>query len=562
MRPPRKDWKATQIMWDAVAVLGDGKRCYQLSDRTVAMLLSQTEQLHWATRWYRETPFTEAEIDQIEAWASKAESELMKDSDCVECDDDDCIVYPLNASRIEWLPSDPFVEPNRVPPEYLLPPWYIADAFDVVGASPGDVTTDLAHIPVGGALPPYDRFPRFRLKVQGAVRVQIYLVTVLLGGLAQIQVDGDLGLLSYIDLNADTISLPPEASGGEVIWEHEFNVDGEHFIDLTMIPWIDESSTPIRFGGAVRKIVICGDQSLELCPDCPDPEPCPECEDCEDCEDYIEDEFCLDEDEIHMLLDCYKHSVGDIKMSAIPTMSGGWLPCDGSMHSKLEYPELAAALAGLTDSTETEFATPDFSLRSPMGTGFSEDFLALQPLMAAGALKHQLTAAEMPEHDHDMGSHTHTVPAHSHNIGSHMHEVGGHTHPSPAHTHNLSVSSHTHGLPNVTVGARSNSAAGSGQRLMRSNATGTQDDIDIAQPNSAAQSLSISSDSVSVQANTPFNTSAASGSTDNSAVLTTSAASGTSGSAGGDESHANVHPVLGVLFYIFAGCAISSEDCL
>lgn len=515
----------------------------------------------WNWEWQGKGDYKPRDAAQI--FRELIDETLQFNDECGQPDDDSgCIELPLNHPSLEWNPNDPFRTPNLVPGGYAFPPWYKANSITgiTLGTSLGDIVTDITRTQSIPVIPPSSGYPRLRIHLKGEGVLQLRLVQLNGGGYAQITTDDDILTVEIFALNKDVISIPPETSD-DVIIEREISGTGDHHVDVLFIPRLnDELLPPITQGGAVRGIKLCGfDEMFKPCPDCPEPEPC---EECEDCEDFIEDEIGLDLEELEMLLDCYKNTVGDIKMSAIPTVSGGWLLCDGTMYEKLQYPELAAALAGLTESDDTMFAVPDFSLKSPMGTGFSEDFVALQPLMAAGALKHQLAAAEMPEHDHSMGSHTHDVPAHSHAIGSHTHEVGGHTHPSPAHTHSISVPTHTHGLPNVTVPARSNSAAGSGSRLMRADGSGTQSDMDIVQGNSLGQTLSLSADSVAVQANTPFNTSASSGSTGNSAVLTTSAASGTSGSAGGDEAHANVHPVLGVLFYIFAGCAISSEDCL
>jgi microcystin-dependent protein len=259
------------------------------------------------------------------------------------------------------------------------------------------------------------------------------------------------------------------------------------------------------------------------CPDCPEPEPCG----CGDCEDWIEDEIGIDLEELEMLLDCYKHSVGDITMSAVSTKAGGWLLCDGTMYEKTQYPDLALALVGLTEADETLFAVPDLRLRSPMGVGEGLDALA-----AAGESEHTLTTAEMP--------------AHSHSAGSHTHEVGGHTHPSTPHTHELLPNPHGHAYPDVTILTKSNSTPGTNSRLMRGSLTGTDSSLTLDMPNVSPELTGMGDADAGVLANTPFNT---------------GAASGTSGSAGSGAAHNNVHPVLGVHFFIFAGCAVSGEDC-
>lgn len=536
-RLPRKDWKAVQPVWDAIAPIADNEHCYRLSDRTVAILLSQTEQLYWSTRWARDTPFTDEEKRQIRRWASDVEYQLTKPEDCVECDDRGCATYPLNGLKMEWLPSNPFTEPDGVPDGYGLPPWYIADGFSLIGAFPGDVVTDLVHLPT--LTNPFFPFPRFRLTVQGAVRVQITFVNVYVGGIAQIQVDG-MGTPEYMDLERDITEGESET---EIIWEQDFNSSGEHFIDVLMLPVLNPDGFPLRFGGGVRKIVVCGADNLTICDDCPD---CPE-PDCEDCEDWLEDEFDLDEDDLEMLLDCYKHDVGDIKMNAGVAVGGSWLLCDGALYSKALYPDLALHLAGLTTETETEFAVPDMMLKSPMGLGANDD-LVLMPLATAGEINHTLTTDEMPEHDHSFGDHTHQVGVHTHPGGSHSHVLGPHNHTTNPHRHTGA---------DTIIDTKSDSAAGSTVRVMRSTGAGTNGtvtipggltDLDTVVVNSTpeGQVTGVNS-SNNTGNNTPFNTSAA--------------GAGDSGDAGGGEAHNIVHPVIGVNFFIFAGCAMSESDC-
>lgn len=231
-----------------------------------------------------------------------------------------------------------------------------------------------------------------------------------------------------------------------------------------------------------------------------------------------------------MLLDCYKVRVGDVKMNVSADGGGGWLLCDGSYHSKLAYPELYALLVGKTPETTEEFAVPDLSLRSPMGVGSGLDVLA-----ESGESEHTLTASEMPTHNHGMASHQHTVEQHNHTMALHNH----------------SINAHDHFLENIVIPARSNSAAGSGSRLMRANNTGTQDDLTVD-----VSAFETSADALTTQNQAEGGVTGLSASD-----LMTGFASGTTADAGAGDAHNIVHPVFGVYYHIFAGCVISEGDC-
>lgn len=84
MTDDRKDWKAIQIPYDAIMAASDETRCYRLTDKQVAILLSQTEMVYWSTRWTRETPFTTLEKAQIRAMAALVEAALMTAEQCCE----------------------------------------------------------------------------------------------------------------------------------------------------------------------------------------------------------------------------------------------------------------------------------------------------------------------------------------------------------------------------------------------------------------------------------------------------------------------------------------------
>lgn len=498
----------------------------------------------WNWQWQGKGDYRPRDAAQV--FRELIDETLQFNDECGSPDDESgCIELPLNHPSIEWNPNDPFRTPDLVPGGYAFPPWYKATSITGVtlGTSLGDIVTDITRTQSIPVIPPSSGYPRLRIHLKGEGVLQIRLVQLNAGGYAQITTDDDILSLEIIGLNKDVISIPPESSD-DIIIEREIHGTGDHHVDVLFIPRAnDELIPPITQGGAVRGIKLCGfDEMFKPCPECPEPEPCP---DCEDCEEFIEDEIGFDLEELEMLLDCYKHSVGDITMSALSTKAGGWLLCDGTHYEKTQYPDLAAALDGLTDATETTFAVPDLRQRSPMGVGEGLDALA-----AAGAMEHQLTEAEMPSHSHDFGSHTHEVGAHNHPGGDHQHGLAPHNHTTIPHRHTT---------PNITLLTRSNSSAGANDRVMNaSGGAGTNSNVVIAGGLTDLDTVVVNSTPEGQVTGMPVSNY----DTGHNAPFDTSAASGTSGSAGGGDAHSILHPVMGVHFYIFAGCAISGSDCL
>lgn len=222
-------------------------------------------------------------------------------NDCPPCPPE-CRIIPLDDPRIDWQPNDPFRTPNLIPDGYYAPPWYIAPFLNIIGAAQGDIVTDMLRFPLIAGWHLQYQVPRFRLTVKGAGRIRLYMVNVLQGGLAVIQTDGDLLQLQYMDLERDSTSNPPETTR-ELVIELKVYGDTEHFIDVQMFPNVDDSLIPIRFGGGIEKIEMCGFENpcpeCPECPDCPDPdcENCSDCgdadcDDCSDCNDCDECEEC------------------------------------------------------------------------------------------------------------------------------------------------------------------------------------------------------------------------------------------------------------------------------
>lgn len=99
---------------------------------------------------------------------------------------------------------------------------------------------------------------------------------------------------------------------------------------------------------------------------------------------------------------------GVIKMYGGASAPDGWLICDGSLKSKTTYASLFAVLGTTYGEDGDFFRLPDFSGRTAYGVGDSETegSSALARGDKPGTAKHQLTEAELAEHDHP---HTHNL---------------------------------------------------------------------------------------------------------------------------------------------------------
>ncbi|MFQ3674052.1 MAG: hypothetical protein SNJ83_10695, partial [Aggregatilineales bacterium] len=70
-------YKALAVPFEHIAAQPDTQRCYRLSDRTVALLLTQTEYLLWRTRWLANgRPLAMSQWETARHWAFTAINEL------------------------------------------------------------------------------------------------------------------------------------------------------------------------------------------------------------------------------------------------------------------------------------------------------------------------------------------------------------------------------------------------------------------------------------------------------------------------------------------------------
>lgn len=183
-----------------------------------------------------------------------------------------CVEYAPDATAVSWAPTDPYVTPDLLPNGYALPPWFISD---------GEVYTDITRLPLAfpPLLPP-DGYPRFRYNFivgpSGLATVEIHLKRIFQGGLALISLDDNVSSVDFIDLETASVLdlatinaiLGTILDGGLVrdhVYERVVTGAGLHHIDVTFIPKVT-ADTLLGFGGGLKKIVLCGEDSIGTMP--------------------------------------------------------------------------------------------------------------------------------------------------------------------------------------------------------------------------------------------------------------------------------------------------------
>lgn len=203
---------------------------------------------------------------------------------------EDCNELEPHHPAIEWHPANPYTEPHKQPFGYLFAPFsvvnlalpgllqQIADFLHIdlaylAGLENGDVITTLFSIPNNPIELLADGLPRFLLRVNGTGNVNFSFVNLPLGGLVAIGKDTFVdipalltgiigGNVTLVDLNRDIISVPPETAT-IVGYDVTFDTPGNHFIEVAFLPNLNDSATPLTYGGGLRKITLCGFEPVE-----------------------------------------------------------------------------------------------------------------------------------------------------------------------------------------------------------------------------------------------------------------------------------------------------------
>lgn len=209
-----------------------------------------------------------------------------------------CREYKSSNGLITFAPNDPYRTPDFEPPGYEAPPWHTYGGgipSQLLGLEDGDAVCTLWSfkpdewwhgIPFATFISSVinlpdlveSGLPRFKVKVQGEGTVELHLLSVPLGGTALITVDGDPGTVQYADLStidfgswSDTQAIIEAITGvlygdspavNVVIVEVPLSGEGEHYIDVTLVPRASIEDT--GFGGGLRKVVLCGENLIGI----------------------------------------------------------------------------------------------------------------------------------------------------------------------------------------------------------------------------------------------------------------------------------------------------------
>lgn len=189
-----------------------------------------------------------------------------------------CELFGMQSNFISYTPQNPYSEPNFVPDGYITAPF---QRYDGGGSLPSDYLEGDIYVPFTAInANPFDVFggklPQIEIGIRGSAEIEFKFLQFPLAGAVVVSVNnppdvGDIiaGILNtgnaqVIDLELDVTSIPPET---DILLESDLSItqgeNDESIIYLTFIPVLDDSFTPVRYGGGIRAIEICGVESTE-----------------------------------------------------------------------------------------------------------------------------------------------------------------------------------------------------------------------------------------------------------------------------------------------------------
>lgn len=173
--------------------------------------------------------------------------------------DTGCLTYLPYASFISYYPQNPFTDPSYVPDWYSIAPFVVVDS-DLAAALTGTQLGDV--LALNGAFPNPDAvvehgLSAIHLEFTGEGTVELEFVSIFAGSLVGVTVDDDGLSTVFVDTNADVIAAPPETPGS-FIETFTITGTGDHHIDIRFWPVLDDSGIPLRYGGGLRSVKLCG----------------------------------------------------------------------------------------------------------------------------------------------------------------------------------------------------------------------------------------------------------------------------------------------------------------
>lgn len=240
--------------------------CVPIPDEQMHILafLGQIDALGYWWNWERDSLKQGTQVARV--WRDIAEELRRQLDEDEECGTvffyDPCRTYSLNSNNIDIQPQNPFTDPDYNPPGYAAPPFAIVKSSDtlllLMGFQVGDMVTDISRFPTG-SLPtiiPPDGFARFRVSWEGSATVDVELLQMELGGLVSLQLDGNPFTAQISDLVFDVAAVPAE-NDRTVIQRVETDTEGDHYLDVTFLPMLNDAIPFVSYGGGVRRITIC-----------------------------------------------------------------------------------------------------------------------------------------------------------------------------------------------------------------------------------------------------------------------------------------------------------------
>lgn len=172
-----------------------------------------------------------------------------------------CSDFPMSAGFINFYPSSPYLQPTFVPDGWTGVPFVFAGSGDIaLGYQSGDIIVSAFPEPDSGDL----TLPSVTFNLTGTGKIEVHLIGVPNGGQAVVTIDGNLLNSEVFDLNTDEITFPQETLGTAITYEHTFDTTGSHTVEVRFSPVLDDTLIPVRYGGAIRGVSLCGFDEMTL----------------------------------------------------------------------------------------------------------------------------------------------------------------------------------------------------------------------------------------------------------------------------------------------------------
>lgn len=192
--------------------------------------------------------------------------------------EDGCNNFYPSAAFVTYYPQNPYNNPDLVPPDYLVPPFFVNSALEYPELM-GYQATDVFINPSSITIDPIDlltlNLPRIEITVKGSGQLEIDFLSVQAGSSAILKIGSMPNIVDIItggiveegvriiDLNNDSISIPPES---DIVVAEEVNIEAEPdeltTVFIVFVPVVNDSFIPLALGGGIRQIGLCAFEGM------------------------------------------------------------------------------------------------------------------------------------------------------------------------------------------------------------------------------------------------------------------------------------------------------------